>query len=214
LDNIGVKLLTIFVIFFLTTVNYFGVALGGRVTGVFSTLKVIAILLLVFIGFLFGNGSFGAVEINGMEKIANNPSIFTGIIAALSGAFWTYDGWNNITYIAGEVKKPQRNIPLGIFFGTLIVIAVYLLINIAYLYVLPIEEMAKSTLVASDVAQRAVGPIGAAIVAAAVMISTFGTSNGTIMVSARVYFSQCLKMACFIILLERYIQNSALLQIR
>lgn len=189
LDNIGVKLLTIFVIFFLTTVNYFGVALGGRVTGVFSTLKVIAILLLVFIGFLFGNGSFGTVEINGMEKIASNPNIFAGIIAALSGAFWTYDGWNNITYIAGEVKIPQRNIPLGILFGTLIVMAVYLLINIAYLYVLPIEEMAKSTLVASDVAQKAVGPIGAAIVAAAVMISTFGTSNGTIMVSARVYFA-------------------------
>ena len=115
--------------------------------------------------------------------------MFGAVIAALSGAFWAYDGWNNITYIAGEVKKPQRNIPLGIIFGISMVIVIYLLINLAYLYVLPIDIMAKSTLVASDLAHKAVGPIGAAIVAAAVMISTFGTSNGTIMTSARVYYA-------------------------
>lgn len=189
LDNIGVKLLTIFVIFFLSAINYCGVVFGSAVTGIFSTLKVFVILLLVLVGFLFGNGSFGELEISVVGKVTSNPAMFGAVIAALSGAFWAYDGWNNITYIAGEVKKPQRNIPLGIIFGISMVIVIYLLINLAYLYVLPIDIMAKSTLVASDLAQKAVGPIGAAIVAAGVMISTFGTSNGTIMTSARVYYA-------------------------
>jgi len=103
--------------------------------------------------------------------------------------FGLIDGWNNITYIAGEVKRPQHNIPLALFVGTIIIIGIYIVINLAYMYVLPVGEMAKSSLVARDVALRSMGEFGASFVAAAVMISTFGTSNGTIMVSSRVYFA-------------------------
>jgi len=188
LENIGVKLIAITTICSLSFVNYLGVIFGGGLSALFSWMKVIAILLLVVLGFSLGNGSFANFTQNS-PQIYGNINLFAGIVMALSGAFWAYDGWNNITYISGEVKNPQRNIPLGLFWGTLIVIIVYLLINLAYLYVLPVDAMAQSKLVASDVAQKILGPIGGGLIAAAVMISTFGTSNGTIMVSARVYFA-------------------------
>ncbi|MDQ1266061.1 MAG: basic amino acid/polyamine antiporter, family [Bacteroidota bacterium] len=187
--NIGVKSLTIFVIMFLTTVNYFGVKFGGSVSAFFTIMKVAAIMLLFGFAFALGGGSFGNYTSVSQSYSSGNISIFWGIIAAMSATFWAYDGWNNITYIAGEVRKPQRTIPIALTFGTIIVIVVYLLINLAYIYVLPIDEMAKSYLVAADVAKRAIGAGGGAFVAAAVMVSTFGTSNGTIMVSARVYFA-------------------------
>jgi APA family basic amino acid/polyamine antiporter len=110
-------------------------------------------------------------------------------MAAMSGAFWGYDGWNSLTYIAGEIKNPQRNIVRALFFGLLMVIVVYVTINFAYLYVFDIQQMAQSKLVASDVAVAVAGLIGGSIVAAAIMMSTFGASNGSVMSSARIYFA-------------------------
>lgn len=196
LMNIGVKTLTIIVIYTLSIINYLGVRFGGRIAVIFTTSKVIAILILVAFGFAFTGGSAGNLIESG-ANITAKYGMFAAIIAALSGAFWSYDGWNNITYIAGEVRKPQRNIPLALTIGTVVVISVYLLINVAFIYVMPVSEMAKSTLVAADVALRAIGPIGAGLVAALVMVSTFGTSNGTIMVSARVYYAMAQRKMFF-----------------
>ncbi len=187
LRDFGVKILTIGVIGFLSTINYWGVRFGGRVSAIFTTAKLAAIFFIIVIAVIFGGGS--AVHITREAPTYASAGLFGGIVAALSGAFWSYDGWNNITYIAGEVKKPQKNIPLALFIGTVIVISVYLILNIAFLYVIPIEDMAGSYLVASDVAEKAIGSAGGAVVALAVMISTFGTSNGTIMVSSRVYYA-------------------------
>jgi len=189
LENIGVKSLTIFVIFLLTTVNYYGVKFGGGLSAFFTILKISAIFFLVFFCFAFAGGSFN----NFIEPIQQFSSpqfnLLSGFVIALAGAFWAYDGWNNITYVAGEVKKPNVNIPIALVVGTLIVITVYVIINLAFIYVMPLEQMAKSNLVAADAASIAMGAIGGAFVAAAVMISTFGTSVGTIMVSARVYYA-------------------------
>ncbi len=197
LQNLGVKLLAIFVINFLSAINYYGVRFGGGVAAFFTTMKVTAILALVIIGFAAGNGSFEHFTTASAVVHHEGWGMVLAFTAALSGAFWAYDGWNNITYIAGEVKQPQRNIPLGLFWGTIIVIVVYLLVNLAYLYILPIDVMAKSTLVAADAAQAVMGNIGGGFIAAAVMISTFGTSNGTIMVSARVYYAMAEKKVFF-----------------
>lgn len=189
LENIGVKMLTIFTIFFLSAVNYFGVRYGGRLSAFFSTVKVSIILFFILFAFLSSTGNIANFSGDLPELAIKDRSLFLGIIAAMSGAFWAYDGWNNVTYLAGEIQKPQRNIPLGLFWGTTIVVVVYLLINLAYLYVLPIQEMSQSQLVAADAAQKLFGGIGGALIAATVMISTFGTSNGTIMASARVYWT-------------------------
>lgn len=189
LQYFGIKIITIGTILFLTLANYFGVIFGGRIANIFTIAKVLAILIIVFFAFFWSGSSIENFTQNASQYSFKGAGIFAGIIAALSGAFWSYDGWNNITYIAGEVKKPQENIPKSLIFGTLIIIAIYIVINLAFIYVLDVEQMAKSTIVAADVALLSMGEVGAAFVSAAVMISTFGTSNGTIMVSARVYYA-------------------------
>lgn len=189
LRDIGVKSLTIFTICGLSTINYFGIKYGGIIANLFTVAKVAAILILVAFGFMVGGGSFNNFVQDSPKYTGLGFGLMGAIIASLSAAFWAYDGWNNITYISGEVKNPQKSIPIALVLGTIIVISVYVLINLAYLYVMPLAEMAQSKLVASDVAQKAIGPIGASFVAALVMVSTFGTANGTIMVSARIYFA-------------------------
>ncbi|MES2766761.1 MAG: amino acid permease [Bacteroidota bacterium] len=187
LQNFGVKLLTIAVIWGLTIVNYLGVRFGGIIQNIFTVLKVAAMLALIALSFTIGSGST-ANFFTDSTSVAPQATLAL-IVAALSGAFWAYDGWNNITYIAGEIKDPQRNIPRALVVGTLIIITVYVLINLAYLYILPIDTIAASTLVATDTALKVIGGFGAAFITAAVMVSTFGTANGTIMASARVYFA-------------------------
>src|SRR6185503_4482036 len=113
---------------------------------------------------------------------------WTACAAALQGAFWAYNGWSRITYVAGEVKEPQRNIPRGLLWGMGLVTLLYVLMNVAYSHVLTIDEMAQSKLVAADVAQRCLAQ-GGRWIALAVMLSTFGAANAIILTSARVYLT-------------------------
>jgi amino acid transporter len=94
-----------------------------------------------------------------------------------------------VSFVGGEVKDPEKNLPRVLIFGTLIIIALYLLANVAYLAVLPVEEIRRSKLVAADVAQRLMGAVGVAFVSAAVMVSTFGTLNGSVMTGSRILFA-------------------------
>jgi APA family basic amino acid/polyamine antiporter len=113
---------------------------------------------------------------------------WTAVAGALQGAFWAYDGWHKITYIGGELKRPQRDLPRSLILGILLVTCLYLLLSAVYSYVLPIDEMARSKLVAADVAERCFAG-GGRWIAVAVMLSTFGAANAIILTSARVYFS-------------------------
>jgi APA family basic amino acid/polyamine antiporter len=188
LQNLGVKVLTMVLICSMTFINYLGVRFGGLIAGVLTTMKVVAMALLILASFVFGTGS-AANFVTSAPNAPHGVNIIFLVVMATAGAFWTYDGWNNITYIAGEVKEPSRTIPRGLLIGMLIVIGVYVSINLAYLYILPVEAMAKSKLVASDVAKAVFGNSGGAIIAACVLLSTFGTTNGTILASARVYYA-------------------------
>jgi len=113
---------------------------------------------------------------------------WAAVAAALQGAFWAYDGWHKVTYIGDELKSPQRNLPRSLIFGILLVAGLYLLMSTVYSYVLPIDQMAQSKLVAADVAEKCFRG-GGRWIAAAVMLSTFGAANAVILTSARVYFS-------------------------
>jgi amino acid transporter len=108
---------------------------------------------------------------------------------ALVSVLWVYDGWADVSFVGGEVKNPERNLPRVLIFGTLIIIALYLLANVGYLAVLPVSEIRQSKLVAADVAQRLIGTAGVVFVSAAVMVSTFGTLNGSVMTGSRVLFA-------------------------
>lgn len=183
------KGLAIICILFLTGVNYLGVVFGGVVQSFITFVKIGTIVFISVLLFNSDVGSFQNLSTGFVvpESIAGN--FFSIIGLALAGAFWAYDGWNNLTFVAGEVKQSQKNVPLGLLYGTLIVVLVYLLINAAFLYVLPVEIMAESPLVAATAAEIVFGNSGAIIVAIIVVISTFGALNGSIMSTARVCFA-------------------------
>lgn len=187
--DFGTKAVAITVTAFLTGINYVGVIFGGGVQTVVTFVKIASILLITFLLLLIGNGSFSNLYTGSAVSSASSAGFISMLGLAFAGAFWAYDAWNNITFVSGEVKNPNRNVPLALFYGTLIVIAVYVLINIAFLYVLPIDEMAKSPLVAATAAEKIFGSSGASLISIAVIISTFGALNGSILSTARVPYA-------------------------
>ncbi len=184
----GTKSIAIIAIIFLTFVNYIGVVFGGVVQTVVTWLKIASIVFLAIALLLFGHGSMANLS-NGFVTPHSTGGLISAIGLALAGAFWAYDGWNNVTYVAGEVKNPQRNVPLALLFGTVIVMLVYVFINVAYLYIFPISEMQGLPLVASSAAMKIFGTSGAAIIAIAVIVSSFGALNGSILSTARVSYA-------------------------
>jgi APA family basic amino acid/polyamine antiporter len=108
---------------------------------------------------------------------------------AMVASLWAYKGWESATYSAGEVKRPEKNLPLGIFIGTVVVIAIYFIANLAYLYVFPADRIAKSDRIAADVMNTVVGPVGASIIALLILFSITGAANQNVLCSPRVYFA-------------------------
>jgi len=187
MPEVGIKLTAICAILFVTIVNYFGVQFGGFLQKLFTYLKVLAIAGIVFACFAFGTPA--ANLFTPFFGTLHGTPMIAAFGVALVSVLWAYDGWNSVTYLAGEVKNAQRNIPIALISGTIAVIVIYIFANLAYMYVLSISQIAQSNLVASDAISVFFGKNGAALIAIAVMISTFGTVNATTMTTARVYFA-------------------------
>lgn len=187
LQNLGIKSLAIVLVGAFAWLNVRSVRAGGAFQVISTVLKIGVIAALVIGIFFFGNGS--VQHFFHAEDPKQGGALLSGIIAALTGAFFAYDGWINISFVAGEIKEPQRNIPKSLFSGVIACIIVYVLVNQAYLYVLPVEKVAASSLVASDAIAVALGTTGEAIVAAMIVICTLGAINGNIMATARVTYA-------------------------
>ena len=187
--DFGTKVVAILCIIFLTGVNYIGVVFGGAVQTAVSYTKIIVIVLISILLLTLGNGSFSNIYTHFAMPHRSLTNLIAVVGLSFSGAFWAYDGWNNLTFVSGEVKNPQRNVPLGLLYGTVIVIGVYVLTNIAFLYVLPINVMAKSPLVAASAAEKIFGQNGASVISLVVIVSTFGALNGSILATARVPYA-------------------------
>jgi APA family basic amino acid/polyamine antiporter len=172
------------VILILGFVNYFGVRVGGGLQIAVTILKVGLILGVVVIGMTASVGS-----VANYSSSIPAPGGWAGFFAALVAALWAYDGWNNVSMIASEVRNPQRNLPLSLIWGVLAVIAIYLLTNLAYFYVLPAADVAQSNRVAADMMRRILGSGGAAAVSIAAMISIFAALNGSILSGSRVPYA-------------------------
>ncbi|MDE3249178.1 MAG: amino acid permease [Bacteroidota bacterium] len=195
LENIGVKSLAGGMIVVLTLVNYLSVRAGSALQVVSTFVKIAVIVALVAGIFFSGHGS--ASNFIQAPSAKHGMSLFSGLIGALTGAFMAYDGWVNITFLGGEIKNPQRNIPRSLFTGVLLCIIVYVLVNQAYLWVLPVDKVAASPLVAADAIAAAWGSKGAALVAAMIVICTFGATNGNIMSVARVTYAMSIDKIFF-----------------
>lgn len=181
------KIVAVMCLLFLTGINYIGVIFGGGIQTVITIIKISSIFLLTLLLFLLGQGSMSNVYTG--FSLPSDRNLLSAFGLAISGAFWAYDGWNNVTFVAGEVKNPRRNVPLALLFGTVTVILIYVLINISFLYVLPVEKMASSPLVAASAAEVIFGPAGASIISVAVIISAFGALNGSLLATARIVFA-------------------------
>jgi APA family basic amino acid/polyamine antiporter len=188
-DAVNMWRVRIFAAFAIALTGFFnirGVSLAAMVSNVTVLAKYGGLVLIVLIAFVFGLPHTGGHFTPAMPAGSFTPAAF-GL--ALVSTLWAFDGWADLAYNAGEVKNPQRNLPLALIGGTLAVVAIYLLANLAYLAVLPIDQIRVSKLVAADVAQAVLGPTGVALVSITVMISTFGTLNTVLFTSPRIFFA-------------------------
>ncbi|MCA1631715.1 MAG: amino acid permease [Acidobacteria bacterium] len=199
------QLVGLLMIALLTFMNTRGLKLGKLVQNVFTVAKTGALIALIVLGIIVGLKS-GAGSANfsdfwtvrgDLQDVGKGLTaaaafgLFVGICVAQTNSLFSADAWNNITFTAGEVKNPRRNIPLSLALGTILVISLYLLANVAYLVALPFEAIqnAPSDRVASETANVIFPGVGATVMAVAIMISTFGCNNGLILAGARAYYA-------------------------
>jgi len=168
------------------TFNYVGVRTSSLVLNVTTLAKYGGLLFIILLALAIGLPRTG-----GHFTPAAPPGSFhvAAFGLALVSVLWAFDGWADLSFVSGEVRDPRRVLPRAIIIGTLAVIAIYLLANVAYLAVMPVEEIRHSKLVAADVAQRLIGAPGVVFVAVTVMLSTFGTLNATLLTAPRVFFA-------------------------
>ncbi|PYT92789.1 MAG: amino acid transporter [Acidobacteria bacterium] len=209
------QLVGVLMILFLTFLNTLGVRLGKLIQNIFTSAKTVSLVGLIFLGIFVGRNA-GAISENfshlwairnpqTLEPGANFLKSFVPTVAAASGVFGLFvaygvaqvgslfsaDAWNNIGFTAAEVKNPKRDVALSMAFGTIIVITLYCLANLAYLFTLPLVQIqtVPDGRVASAALNAIFGPVGAAIMAVAIIISTFGCNNGLILAGARVSYA-------------------------
>ena len=184
--ELGSNMVAAGAIVFAMVMNILGIRLGAAIVGLSTIAKYGALALLVLVAFAIG-GPHGATFSNFTATAGPVEAGLFGL--ALISVLWAYDGFADLSYVAGEVKDPKRTLPRALIFGTAAIVAIYLATNLAYLYVLPVEQMAASPLVAADTLQVLVGQLGVGIIAVVVMISTFGSVNGSMLVNPRIFFA-------------------------
>ena len=198
------QLVSILLIVFLTWINSGGIKSGKIIQTTFTVVKLISLFGLIIFGFLLAAKSeiwnANWQDAWAMKTRNADGSIFGGvagsavlgaIAASMVGSIFSSDAWNNVTFIAGEVKNPKRNIGLSLFFGTLIVTLIYVAANLMYISVLPLADIASAPQdrVAVSASKAIFGDIGTYVIAVMIMISTFGCNNGLILAGARVYYT-------------------------
>lgn len=204
------QILAIALIIFLTYTNTRGIQGGKIIQTTFTTIKLLSIFGLIVLGFLLVKNSFWAENwqtgLDAVQLEKNNAGGFVtdgswlpiggtvlmgAIAASMVGSLFSSDAWNNVTFIAGEIKNPKRNIGLSLFLGTLIVSVIYITTNLMYLNVLSLDQIAfpEGDRVAVAASNAIFGSGGAIVIAVMIMISTFGCNNGLILAGARVYYT-------------------------
>ena len=210
-DLLGLKihyaqLVAIILIVLLTYINTRGIKTGKLIQTFFTSTKLISLFGLIIAGCIAFNWDVWHANWNNAWTIQHltkntdasisfepliNGAILGAIASAMVGSIFSSDAWNNVTFIAGEIKNPKRNIGMSLFLGTLIVTLIYVMMNVVYLATVPIHELAfaKDNRVALSASEAIFGTSGTAIIAIMIMISTFGCNNGLILAGARVYYT-------------------------
>jgi amino acid transporter len=190
LSHVGQAVLAIAAVAVLSTVNVIGTRWSANTQNVTTAIKLSFLLFLIAGPFLLARGSWSNLS-SEVDPRAITPTwtLWKGIGLALIAVYWPYDGWINIGPVAEEVRNPQRNVPIGLGVGMLVVIVVYLGANVGYHLLMPIDQIIHSRTVAADASRILVGDVGLTIAAAGVMISTFGALNSNLLAGPRIYFA-------------------------
>jgi basic amino acid/polyamine antiporter, APA family len=190
MSPLGMKLVAAAFVLFLGFVNFVGVRWGAWLQNILTVIKMGAIGIIVIVVFFFAK-NHGHLR-NFVEPKPDNFSfgMLGAFGVALVASLWAYKGWEAATYSAGETKNPEKNLPLGILIGTIAVIAFYILANLAYMYVLPVDKIASSEgRVALDAMRLITGEFGASLIAFLILFSILGAANQNMLTSPRVYFA-------------------------
>ncbi|MBN1223445.1 MAG: amino acid permease [Candidatus Aminicenantes bacterium] len=187
LSAFGEKIVAVVFVVVLVAINYIGVRWGANFQNLLTAIKFVALAGVCAVIFILGKG-------NPANFVSPKPAAFSwSLVGSFGVAFvavlWAYKGWEAASYSAGETKNPGKNIPWGIFIGTLSVIGIYIAANLAYLYVFPASEIAKSDRIASDAMSLIIGPLGASIIAIIILSSITGAANQVLLTSPRVYYA-------------------------
>ena len=194
-QGLFIKLLASLLIIALTLLNYRGAQFATKLSTVLTYLMLTSIVAFIAIGFGSNEGSI--TNITEPSQLPNAPdlhgfSLLKALFVASLGAFWGYEGWNNVAYVGEEVKNPKRNLPLALGIGTLIVMTAYVLLNIVFVYILPIDyfiQLTPNKIAAVEVAGKLSGPIGMVLVASLIVVTTLNATNSTILTSARMMYA-------------------------
>jgi amino acid transporter len=181
----GPKLAASALVLFVTVANYVSLRFASAVQGAATAAKLLGLAALIIALFAWGDGAHGALAAPLQFSLPAPGATFTALLAV----FFTYDGVANAAAAFGEARNPSRTVPLALLLGLLAVGSLYVATNAAYLYVLPLDVMARSPLVAADAVQRIAGPTGVALIAACVAISAFGAVASTAIADSRVFFA-------------------------
>jgi APA family basic amino acid/polyamine antiporter len=185
LSENGIRVVAITCILLLSLVNYLGIKPGSTVQLVLTTAKLGAMAVMLVL--LFG---FGGAAHRALPATTAAPAIpISAYGLAIAGGLFAFGGWHMVSYAAGETLDPQRTIPRALLAGTLVVTVVYMLMNAAYVYVLPLQEVAASARVAADAVERILGTRAGGLIAALVVMSAVGALNGIILAGPRVYYA-------------------------
>lgn len=187
LSPLASKMVAVTLIAVLVAVNILGVRYGAALQNLLMFIKFGAIVAVSVVVFLFANGHTA-------NFVQPAPAPWSGGLignfgAALVLSLWAYKGWEAVTFSSGEIRNPQRNMPLGLLAGTAVVVVLYISTNLAYLYVFPAAQIAKSSRIAADVMNVAIGPIGGSIIAGVILCSITGALNGNVLTAPRVFFA-------------------------
>jgi basic amino acid/polyamine antiporter, APA family len=184
LGDTGIRAVAIAFILALSCVNYLGVRQGSGLQTAVTIGKVAAIVLLLAMAAIFGETAAAAAP-----AATAAPVTFREFVLGVSAALFAFGGWHMVTYTAGETRDAARTIPRALLIGSLIVTAAYVVLNAAYLYLLPLSQVTSSTRVAADAADAVAGPRGAALISALVILSAVGVLNGVILAGPRTYLA-------------------------
>ncbi len=190
-SNAGIKIIACIMIVALTWVNYRGTKKGAILNNAVTYLKIAGIVLLIVLGFYYFCSRESVHAFSGSSSIPLKTSFFGAFFAAMLSAFWAYDGWLNVSFVSGEIKNPTKNVPIAIISGVSIVMVLYVLVNVAFMKVLPLSRLGSFTendIAASVMADTVLGQNGSLFITVLILLSTFGALNGLIITYARLYY--------------------------